>query len=193
MRFPPYHERVVSAETRAKISAANKGRVVSEKNRRMLSRAHRGKVVSAETRAKMSASRKGRQMPEEWRRKIGDALRGEKCHLWRGGISYEPYCVKFSKEFRERVREFFGRRCVECGAPENGRRLSVHHVNYHKDACCAEEVVPLFVALCQSCHAKTAGNRDYWEARFTALIDEQYGGRCYLPRADCRIPIEARS
>lgn len=110
---------------------------------------------------------------------------GENHPNWRGGLSYEPYCQLFNNSFKERVREFFGRKCVECGAPENGRRLSVHHVVYDKEACCNEgEAVEnrLFVPLCASCHSKTGGNRDYWQDRFTKLINEEYNGQCYLPK-----------
>ena len=39
---------------------------------------------------------------------------------------------------------------------------------------------PLFVSLCQSCHAKTNKNREYWEQHFTEMINEYYGGRCYF-------------
>lgn len=125
---------------------------------------------------------KGTTHSAETRAKLAESHRGEKCNFWRGGISFEPYCIKFNDEFKERVREFFGRGCAECGSPENGERLHVHHVNYHKDSCCAEDVAPLFVPLCRSCHAKTNFNREYWEERFTALINEQYGGQCYLPK-----------
>src|SRR5208337_386546 len=31
-------------------------------------------------------------------------LIGEKSPGWKGGISFEPYCIKFNKEFKERVR-----------------------------------------------------------------------------------------
>lgn len=108
--------------------------------------------------------------------------KGPRSPAWRGGISFEPYCPKFNNDFKERVREFFGRVCAECGAPEEDRKLSVHHVNFRKDACCEETVIPLFVPLCQSCHTKTNVDREYWETRFTTLINEKHGGKCYLPR-----------
>jgi len=173
-----------SDETKRKIAAASTGRVKLGEERRKLSEARVGKPLSAETCAKLSAAKKGKPKSAEWRAKLGNAKRGERNPAWLGGVSFEPYCVKFNKEFKERVREFFGRQCVECGAPENGVRLCVHHVNFRKDSCCAEGVVPLFVPLCPSCHAKTNYNRDYWEIRFTALINEQHGGRCYLPKVD---------
>jgi hypothetical protein len=109
--------------------------------------------------------------------------RGPTSHMWRGGISYEPYCEKFSDEFKERVREFWNRHCVECGIPEeeSGKRHSVHHVNFNKKACC-DDSKPLFVILCHSCHSETNFNRDYWRERFTRLIEDWNGGCSYFDR-----------
>jgi hypothetical protein len=98
---------------------------------------------------------------------------------WQGGISYEPYCIKFNNEFKERVRAFFGYRCVECGARQGNIRLSVHHVTYNKKVCC-DNSIPLFVSLCHNCHSKTHGSRQYWIDRFTKLINEHYNGKCYF-------------
>lgn len=190
-------------ETREKKRASQTGKrwTLSEEARANISAGHKGKnphTWTAESRQKLSDAKKGKPShmkgkthTPETRAKLSETLRG-KCgplaRNWRGGTSFEPYCVKFTKEFKERVRDFFGRTCVECGAPENGKKLAVHHVNYHKGACCTEDVIPLFVPLCNSCHGKTQGNREYWEARFTALINEQYGGRCYLPKDDPGVP-----
>lgn len=180
-----------SPETIEKIAAARRGTTVSEESRRKMSLAKKGIPKSPETRARMSAAKKGKCLSARNRAALSAAKKGKpsgregnKCHFWKGGVSFEPHCPKFNRDFKERVREFFGRACVECGAPENGKRLAVHHVNFRKDSCCSDDAEPLFVALCQSCHAKTNFNREYWEARFTALIRERYGGRCYLPKKE---------
>lgn len=65
-----------TAESRAKMSAAAMGRVISEEHRAKLSAIHKGRVKSAETRAKLSAARKGRKMSAEFCRKISEAKRG---------------------------------------------------------------------------------------------------------------------
>lgn len=54
--------RNISAETRAKIGAANKARKISSETRAKISARQVGKTYSAETRAKMSAANKG-QIP----------------------------------------------------------------------------------------------------------------------------------
>ena len=119
---------------------------------------------------------------EEHRRKVSNA-RKDRNGNWNGGISFEPYCPKFNREFKERVRSFFGYRCAECGAPQNGKKLAVHHVNFNKMSCC-DNTPPLFVPLCRSCHARTQKDREYWEEHFTRMINEYHGGACYFPKEE---------
>lgn len=110
-------------------------------------------------------------------------LLGEKNPHWLGGKSFEPYCPKFSLEFRERVRAWFDYMCVECGTPQLSlnTKLHVHHVNFNKNTCC-DGAIPLFVPLCTSCHSKTGKNRDYWNTHFTEIINSFYGGKCYYSK-----------
>jgi hypothetical protein len=142
-----------------------------------------GKKHTKETIEKLKVVNTGRKMSYESRRKNSDAQRGDKSHRWLGGISFEPYCVNFSREFKNRVRSFFDYTCVECGTPQNGTLLHVHHVTYNKKVCC-DDSIPLFVPLCTSCHAKTHWKREYWEQHFTELINTYYGGRCYLTKEE---------
>lgn len=148
-----------------RVSEMFKGKPLMKEHREKISKANKGRVFTEEHRKKLSA------------KKVGVYV-GEMSPNWKGGISFEPYCPKFNDRFKERVRDFFGRVCVECGTPENGKKLAVHHVNFDKMTCC-DGVRPLFVALCASCHARTQKNREYWEEHFTTLIDTDYGGRCY--------------
>lgn len=157
-----------------------------------------GKHHSAESRRKMSESQHNRKNPhrghpfsEESRKKISDTITGKYAGYlcgdrnpnWKGGISFEPYCVKFNTEFKNRVRAFFDHKCVECGKTkeENGQNLSVHHANYDKMICC-NDVKPLFVALCRKHHGVVNYNREYWEHHFTQIVNEKYDGQCYLPK-----------
>ncbi len=106
--------------------------------------------------------------------------RGENSPTWKGGISFEPYCPKFNNEFKERVRDFWGRRCGICGEKENGRKLSVHHVNYNKMVCC-DDTPPLFIPTCEVCHGKTNHRREAWEHNLTEYIMIWFDGESYLP------------
>ena len=98
------------------------------------------------------------------RREIQKTKTGESNQNWRGGTSFEPYCEKFNKEFKESVRDKFGRVCFMCNKTENdnGRKLDVHHVNYDKECLC-DGADCEFVPLCIKCHRKTNGSRDLWE------------------------------
>jgi hypothetical protein len=130
------------------------------------SKEHRGPC--AEASRKSAATRTGlnrKPFSEEHRKHIGDAERGEKNWHWRGGHSPE-YCSKFNNEFREYVRNKFDRECFLCGIPENGRRLSVHHIDYNRNSICNGKEWA-FVPLCVSCHIKTNNNRWHW---FNLLI-----------------------
>lgn len=195
----PNFKKTFSEETRRKMSTAMKGRVFSEETRRKLGEANSKRVWSEESLLKMSETRKGRPalnkgipMLEEQKRKLSEARKGkytgENSPLWKGGISFEPYCPKFTKEFKERVRAFFGYRCIECETPQNRYKLPVHHVNFNKKACC-DSTPPLFVPLCRSCHAKTQSNRPYWQQHFTDVISLHYGGKCYLTKEEASAAV----
>lgn len=183
----PHQGHPILNDARQKISKAQRGRIVSEETRKKISQKNKGRTFSEEHRKKISEAHCGKRLVAEHKKKISDANRGEKGNNWRGGISFEPYCPKFNKEFKERVRAFFGYECVECHTPQNGRKLDVHHINYNKMMCC-NDVKPLFVALCRSHNSLANKNREYWEQHFTQIINEQYGGKCYLPKASGTIP-----
>ena len=187
-----------SPETREKLRQARLGKVHSPETREKLRAATRAAMSRPEYREKLRQARLGKHHTPEVREKIRQAnlgkhhtpetlerMSGERNHSWRGGISFEPYCLKFSDDFRERVRGFWEYRCGLCGKTqvENGRALSVHHVHYLKEACCDEMIKPLFVPLCMTCHSKTnSGDRNEWEAHFTQVITEKHGGQCYLSK-----------
>lgn len=166
-------------EARARISASRKGKLTGIQNP-MFGRHH-----SPELLAKMSEERKGKPMPDEvrakirktkaerpqqigdeTRQKIAETKRGKLNPNWRGGTSFEPYCPKFNKSFKDVVRERFRYRCQCCGAPESGRHHSVHHIDYNKNSICNGKEWG-FVLLCQSCHGAANQKRWHW---FNAFI-----------------------
>lgn len=110
-----------------KISKSKKGKTSnrkgikhSEKTREKMRKAHETRPpTSEETRGKMSESAKLKPpMSDETRIKLREGQKGERGSNWKGGISFEPYCPSFDRPFKERVRKFFGRVCVECGKTE---------------------------------------------------------------------------
>lgn len=64
-----------TAEQCARIAAANSGRMVTAETRAKLSAIFKGRTISAETRAKLSTALKGRTITAEARAKIGAANR----------------------------------------------------------------------------------------------------------------------
>ena len=109
-----------------------------------------------------------------WMKEFGIESRtkftGENAGNWQGGISFEPYCIKFNNTFREAVRERDDYTCQLCGYEQelNVRKLSIHHIHYDKENC-----YPDVVALCCSCNTKVNFNRDYWEEYFENQLIER--------------------
>lgn len=153
--------KIVDTAGRAKMSAAGKGRVVSEETKAKIRMTLTGRPRSEDLKAKISATMMGennhnfgKARSKETRDKIGEAQMGEKNHGWEGGISFLPYCHLFNEEKKEEVRNHWGRVCIlsdtlrstmgsesdlddfEGHEVFNGRRLSVHHIRGNKMGGC---------------------------------------------------------
>ena len=166
-----------------------------------LSAYHTGRSMPSETREKISCSLSGENNPffgkhhtNESRIKMSDAKRGEKSVFWQGGISFEPYCPKFNRDLKRRVRDYFGNTCIVCGArgDELKKQLHVHHVEYDKSACCDGKPVQ-FAALCQRCHARTNRDRDRWESMLHRVIAEVYDERSYFTKDEWKAKVKEES
>jgi len=80
------------------------------------------------------------------------------------GMAYLPYPVEW-KEMRLIIREYYRNKCQVC----NKRGIHVHHINYNKHNCDRNNLI----LLCQKCHSKTLGNRDYWYAYFRYIMENE--------------------
>jgi ribosomal protein L40E len=85
---------------------------------------------------------------------------------WRGGISNLPYPDEFNDELREYIRKRDEYTCQICGIKQNQlkgfhKHLSIHHIDYNKQNCNEDNLI----SLCESCHFKTNGKREYWYAK----------------------------
>ncbi len=160
------------------------GKCFGKAHREKLSKAAKGKIVSKATKQKISESRRGWKYSQITIDRIKEAKLGG---YWYGNVRYydgPQYCEKFNKSLKERVRAFFGYICLECGSPQNGQALHVHHVWYNKKACC-DDTPRSLVPLCIGCHTKTtAGDREYWSQHFQDIIDIYYGGKCWLTKEE---------
>ena len=106
---------------------------------------------------------------------------------WNNGSSFEPYCEKFNKYFRQRVRAYFGDVCFICGLPaeehfakDRHMLLTVHHVHYDRGVCCNGNP-EIFVPLCYYHNIKCNSNREWWVSWFESiLLKEPYNGKTYF-------------
>lgn len=139
----------------------------------------------------------GKHHSAEHKKRLSENERMEGNPNWKGGISFEPYCHIFNDNLKERVREFFDRKCYVCNKREgkNNRKLDVHHVNYDKMVCC-NNTPPLFVPLCQCCHGKTHHNQKDWQEFFEVSLQYLTQGKCFYTQEEMaicdKIPIIER-
>lgn len=165
----PAYGRKLSEEAKRKLIIINKGR-------------KRG-PMSDEQKEKISISCKGK--PGYWKGKklsgehvanLIKAHTGKKSHLWRGGISFEPYSDDFTRQLKETIRLRDGYRCQLCGAPEieNNAKLSIHHINYDKKDCRPYNLI----SLCKKCHIKVNFHRAKWTIYFKKKVQKLMSRSC---------------
>jgi hypothetical protein len=112
---------------------------------------------------------------------------GENNPSYIDGSTPKPYCPKWNKNLRERIRAFFGYRCLLCGMPqeENGCALSCHHVARNKQTCC-DNSIPMFAPLCLPHHsmitASRPENKARWQYMLSYIIQVVYEGKSFLPK-----------
>jgi len=83
------------------------------------------------------------------------------------GSSRHP--VEFNKRLKRKIRERDGYFCQLCGTREEdyGKNLDVHHIDYDKTNNSEDNLI----ALCNSCHSTTNGNRDFWKQELSNLLN----------------------
>lgn len=144
-----------SAEAIARISEAGKG------NQRRLGIKH-----TPESRAKMKDSWHHRRenMTLDDHKRLSLAHSGKKNGRYIHGKGNESYSLKFSDRLKEIVRHRDGYKCQLCGCSEleNGKKLSVHHIDYEKENCSLINLI----TLCRRCNSEVNVNRDYWIGYF---------------------------
>lgn len=108
-----------TAETRKKISLANKGRKRSPETRIKMSRSHKGKKLSLKHRANMSIAQKGRKHSPETRAKISASNTGAKNHNFGQPLDAETR-AKLSAALKGEKNPNFGKKT----SPEVRAKLS---------------------------------------------------------------------
>jgi len=109
---------------------------------------------------------RGRQLKHlrnpKFRRYMQCLHSGANSHLWRGGISENPYDERFTRSLKAQIRERDDHRCKLCGCLEHGQAHDVHHIDYDK----TNSVPDNLITLCVPCHRRTNHRRTQWIVRF---------------------------
>lgn len=158
-KYRPHTRKPTSKATKQKISKSLKGRIITETAREQTSLKLLGRRCSPKTEFKRGQ--------EPWNKGIPFMV-GDTHPNWKGGVSFEPYCPKFNKQLKERIRERDNRTCQLCGIKENGRKHDVHHVHYDKENC-----NPDLITVCRDCNVIANYNRDYYEELFMKKLEER--------------------
>lgn len=175
-----------------KMAEKVKGRHCSVETRKKLSEASKGRHYSVETKKKVSEGLKEyyQKHPErkEVLRESTKALWqnleyrskhcGENNGSWKDGSSVVLYPCEFSNFLKSQIKERDNYTCQICGCTDRNE-LRVHHIDYNKKNNHPSNLV----TLCCRCNPKVNGNRSYWEAFFSVLLQE---------RMDVIIPIDVQ-
>ena len=145
------------------------GQIFTEERRTAMGDASRKRWSDPVYKNRLRNVRLGYRHSDEMKLRFSEKRRGPGNPHWMGGKSFSPYCIKFDDEFKEHIRDKFGRKCYICskGEEENGMRLSVHHIDYNKNSICNGKEWA-FVPLCMSHHCQSNYNRCHW---FNLLIN----------------------
>lgn len=110
---------------------------------------------------------------DETRLKLSNSRRGSRNPNWRGGITERRYPDVFTIKLKENVRNKYYRCCVLCLKDEsiNGRKLSIHHIDFNKGNCIPKNLVP----ICNKCHGLVSHDRIYSEQYLTILKEGEEG------------------
>lgn len=146
-----------------------KGKHHTEDTRRKWSKIRKGKKLPQEQREKMRNAhlglkhsglfRKGRSPWNKGKAGLQKGRRGEASNLWKGGKSFEPYSVDWTKTLRKSIRQRDGYICQICGFEPS---IYVHHIDYDKKNSNPDNLI----TLCQKCHSRTNIKREYWKKFF---------------------------
>jgi 5-methylcytosine-specific restriction endonuclease McrA len=167
--------KIVSDKTREKLRYTK-----TKEHNEKISKTLKGRKVSDESLLKrrkhyleFGSSLSGRKISDEVRRKISQTLKGniswnkgKECPQfrgvnhpnWKGGTSFEPYSVDWTKTLKVSIRERDKYICQLCFEQQGDIAHDVHHIDYNKENCNPSNLI----TLCHKCHMKTNFNRDYW-------------------------------
>lgn len=129
-----------------------KKRVLSPEHRRKIGLAGLGRKHTPEAREKIRMARLGKPRPE---------IQGERCYMWKGGITPIQYKIRTSLEYRLWRTAVFDRdnyTCVWCGARNGEGKRVVLNADHIKPFALFPELrlaIDNGRTLCVPCHRTT--------------------------------------
>lgn len=165
-----------SPEHKAKIvnwfnagAAARRGKPLTEDQRRKVSMG----LVSAYQEGRFFGFQGHHHTDEERNRRRNAHLgkpklynRGERSHLWRGGVTHENHSIRCSLEYRNWRRTVFERdkfTCQQCF--KRGGDIQAHHVKSFSEYPDLRFDVRNGVTLCEKCHKNTPSYMNRWQSK----------------------------
>ena len=109
---------------------------------------------------------------------------GERCHLWKGGISDERSKAKATVEYANWRKAVYARdhyKCIAC--LHHFRQLHAHHLKKYADYPELRFVVDNGVTLCRVCHGKVNRNEERFESFLRSRILRDF-------TSDSRLPVD---
>jgi len=95
---------------------------------------------------------------------------GENHYNWQGGKTFEPYCVSWTKEYKDYIKERDRYLCLNPQCYKTSNNLVVHHINYDKKNCRRRNLI----TLCNSCNVVANYDREWHELWYKTIIERKY-------------------
>jgi hypothetical protein len=89
---------------------------------------------------------------------------------WKDGISCEPYCQDWTKEYKDFIKERDGHKCLNPTCSKNSGKMVVHHINYIKKDCSPQNLI----TVCNTCNLIANHNRNWHTSWYRALLYKRY-------------------
>lgn len=149
------------------------GKKRPEHSKRMKGKNHPfyGESHTKKTKKKMSQIRLknpvkywlGKRRPD-----VSKKMKGNK-YAYINGEGYLSYPKEFTVKLKRKIRKRDNYTCQLCGIKQEDyyRKLDIHHIDYNKTNCNNDNLI----TLCHECNGKANGNRDYYYAYFTYLME----------------------
>ena len=142
---------------------------MKDKEQSIESNRKRSDSWTEEMRKTKSEELEERWMDPDYRLKMIEQATLSNNGNWRGGISYEPYPLTFTGSLRKEIKERDNHLCQNPTCYGTSETLSVHHIDYDKNNSSKLNLI----TVCDSCHGRTNGNRDYWKIFYKEIISSK--------------------